>query len=278
MAKIAVHGWADWDRTGDGVFAFEIEGSFLEVFRKAVSKLWNWEERKGERRRLKLTLEVYYAKRSLAMNALMWALLEIIANEHNAGLPGGETLRDAEYFYQLFLARYAPKVRAHTGEEIRKTSSQFNTAEMATFIDRIFDELAVLDIGVETADEIGAYWLEQRRLMSEKQVILRVGEEYTIAGYKEAVKNCEACSAPVWHEDIGSSLAHIKAVGMGGGRTARVKAEDVMHLCDVCHAEYDNGRGLEAFLKNHGHLEYKIKSALGRPIEQIEETEELDIF
>ncbi len=262
MAKIYFEAWVAWERTGSGHITFRVRKQHLDSLREALRRLKKTEMKRGPLL-LENRLEIHHRKRSNPQNALMWALLEIVANEHNAGLPTDASMRDSEYFYRLFLQRYAPREKAHTGEEIIKTSSHFNTLEMSEFIERIFDELAVMDIGVTNPVEISSYWEQHKTHMRDKKVILNADIEFTPAQYKASVKLCEACAAPVWHEDIGSSLAHIKSVGMGGGREATVRGDEVMHLCDTCHALFDNGKGRAHFLGKYPHLCYKVKQALG---------------
>ncbi len=264
MAEIYFESWVAWERTTTGYLTMKVRDSHLDPLRKALRKLKPFEEKNGPRM-IETRIKIHYRKRTIDQNALMWSLLDIIATEHNAGAEG-EILQDKDYFYRLYLHRYAPRETAHTGEELIKTSSQFNTLEMSAFIDRIFDELAQMDIEVTNPVEIGAYWEQHKMLMQERSVVLRESEVFSAQEYKAAVKLCEACGASVWHEDIGSSLAHIKAVGMGGHREHKYLGAQVMHLCDPCHVDYDNGKGRAAFIEKHPHLRNKIESEIGKEI------------
>jgi len=286
MAKIHFESWIAWKRTSTGHLTLKVRESHLGPLRNALRRLKAYEEKHGPRM-LEIEMKIHYRKRSLDQNALMWSLLDIIATEHNAMVPAGEQLQDSEYFYRLFLQRYAPREKAHTGEELVKTSSGFSTLEMSAFLDRIFDELAEMDIDLTDPEEIGTYWKQHKETMREKKVILRAAEVFTTEEYKEAVKQCEACGAPVWHEDVGSSCAHIAAVGMGGHRQRRYLGAELMHLCDPCHAAYDNGKGRAQFLVDYPHLKHKIEEALGKEIStdgrqsnepDEADREELDIF
>jgi hypothetical protein len=263
MAKIFAQGRVAWSRTATGYLSIKIGERYIDSVRTALRRLREYEDKKGPRN-INLTIEIAYRARSLDQNALMWALLEVIANEHNAGVEDhAEPMRDSDFFYRLFLFRFAPReIRVNRDEpEIPRTSSTFDTREMADFINRIFDELAEMDIGVSDPGAIGAYWQKWKRGLSDTGVILH-GHEMPVDQYRHLVKQCEACGRAVWHEDVGSSVAHIKAIGMGGPRSGIVRGSEVMHLCDPDHALYDNGKGREHFLETYPHLEYKIKRGL----------------
>lgn len=130
---------------------------------------------KGFPLRLRVTVEKEPKQRSLNQNAMMWALLRIMA-DHDS------TFRSAEDCYadmlELFGARYdifdvdkrAVDYLRIEGRVIKPIeliddqritvklifgSSTFTTAEMSDFIDRIFDTLA--EMGVNDA-EVTDYW------------------------------------------------------------------------------------------------------------------------
>ena len=62
----------------------------------------------------------------------------------------------------------------------------------------------------------------------------------SVQDYKTLHPICEATGEFIGHG--GGSLAHIKAVGMGGPRKGEVCPSEVMHLTDKAHAEFDNGK------------------------------------
>lgn len=233
------------------------------------------------------TLEIHYQKRTLPANNLMWALYEIEANEQNAGRIGHDMVKPAK-LYRDDMREYAPTldlqltqdelellkrtysmvdIIGYDGEKAQVrlyvTSSHWNTKEMHQHIEMLFDRLSAA--GVENTADISHYWFEWRQKLNEDKLELH-DAEYTVEEYKDLVKNCEACGTAVWHDDIGSSCAHIKAVGMGGHREKRYYGRELMHLCDSCHAMYDNGKGRDAFVETYPHLRNKIETELRREL------------
>lgn len=135
----------------------------------------------GSPLRLTLTVERQRKKRSLEQNRMMWALLTIMADTYNAGKAGGITPEDCyvemleeygmEYDFLELPAAAVPILRkayrlVHVVELLDDNrctvkasmgSSSFTTAQMAAFIDGIFDRLA--EMGVDDPN-VTAYWQE----------------------------------------------------------------------------------------------------------------------
>jgi len=245
---------------------------------------------------LTVTIEIHYQKRSMSANNLMWALYEIEANELNGHRQGADNITpqqiykgDMEAFaprlyMQIlqkdieFLRRSYSMIKVGTGVRtnadpqvpmypvcVYVTSSHYNTREMHDHLEMIFDRLSEAGVHIKETAEISHYWLEWRQQMNDEKTVLHT-DLYTTAEYKELVKNCEACGVAVWHEDIGSSCAHIKAVGMGGHRVNKYPGSEIMHLCDKCHMQFDSGKGRDKFLEEWPHLTYKIETALRRTV------------
>lgn len=272
MAKIRGQGKLNWQRTGGGALSIDVDRSYLPIFREALQRLKQFEDRRREKdpsydgAELDFLIEVHYKKRTLNMNRLMWALLEIRAHEYNAQRTRSfAVLRDAEYFYQLYLQLYAPReTDPDTGVEVIRTSSKFSTLEMGEFIDHILDDLAELSV-TDPAD-IETYWRESRQKLNDDGA-LPEDKIMTIKEYRANVKRCEACGKLLYDEygepteSGGGSVAHISAIGMGGPRPGHVHSRGVMLLCDADHAAYDNGKGDADFIEQYPWLQYKIESA-----------------
>lgn len=268
---------------------------------KALQKLDQWQEDKAAQieggdieealRDIDCTLEIHYEKRTLPANRLMWALYEIEANEQNGGRKG-EGMLKPEDIYRGDMETFAPtldvkipdvkleflqrnyamvKVMGKEGVDVLArvyvTSSHWNTKEMHDHLEMLFDRLSTAGIDLHKSADISHYWFEWRQKLNDEKYIMH-DQEYTVEEYRELVKNCEACGAPVWHEDVGSSIAHIKAVGMGGPRERKYYGSELMHLCDTCHAAYDNGKGRDVFLEQWPHLRYKVEADLKHEVKE----------
>lgn len=139
----------------------------------------------GGKDKLTLTVKQYRRQRSNDQNRLMWALLEIMAQEQNGGRTGGVTAWDcyldmidkygskfeylqctAEAFSTLKAIFRAIKIveeRDHNGTKTVMCkayvgSSEYNTQEMTMLIDGIFDELAKM--GVDADKDVRYLWEE----------------------------------------------------------------------------------------------------------------------
>lgn len=129
--------------------------------------------------RLVVTFEQERKGRTLNQNRMMWALLTIMADAYNAGRAGGVSPEDCyfsmleeyglEYDFLELPVAALPILRnayrlVHVVELLEDDrctakasmgSSSFTTAQMAAFIDGIFDRLA--EMGVNDPN-VTAYW------------------------------------------------------------------------------------------------------------------------
>jgi hypothetical protein len=278
--------------------------SKLDEYQKSkLPENYTQQEWEDALRTIDMTLDIHYKKRSLDQNALMWSLYEIEANELN-GYRKSADMETAEHIYEMDMKTFAPRLQLRIPEEkleylkrtysmveiltsthggdveamVYVTSSLWNSKEMHDHLEMIFDRLSMAGVDLKATADISHYWMEWQAALNEQKVILH-DDLYTVDEYKDLVKNCEACGCAVWHDDVGSSAAHIKAVGMGGGRVNKYHGSELMHLCDTDHAKYDNGKGRDKFLEEFPHLTYKVSTALRRDYGQEEDHgDNLDIF
>lgn len=156
---------------------FAVENSAEFVEKQIFQKLDDLAHEKPLR--LVVTFERERKSRTLNQNRMMWALLTIMADTYNAGRAGGVSPEDC-YFFMLeeygleydFLelpVAAVPILRkayrlVHIVElldddrctvKASMGSSGFTTAQMAAFIDGIFDRLA--EMGVNDPN-VTAYW------------------------------------------------------------------------------------------------------------------------
>ena len=293
-----------------GYILLRYEPRYRKNIAAALLKLDVWQEKHktdepgAELRPIDMTLDIHYKKRSLDQNALMWSLYEIEANEMNGGRTKGDELITGEGIYKGDMKAFAPKLgmmanarqiqllkRTYSMIEVGEmetpggymtvtiyvTSSHWNTKEMHDHLEMIFDRLSMAGVSVANSADLSAYWFEWRAALNEQKTVLHDGV-YTIEQYRDLVKNCEACGSAVWHETVGSSVAHIKSVGAVGLRIILIPGSDLMHLCDTDHAEYDNGQGWDKFLDHWPHLRHKVEACLGKEIGEPTEQEELEIW
>jgi len=281
-----------------GYLLFKYEPKYRKNVAKALQRLDEWQEEKIAKledpaqwetvlRDIDAPFDIHYQKRTLPANNLMWALYEIEANELNAGRISAD-METPEHIYKLDMEHFAPKIGVFMKKddfEILKrtysmtkvvayrmdkveavvyvTSSHWNSQEMHRHLEMQFDRLSTSGVTLNASADISHYWLEWRQKLNDEEYTMH-DEFYTIDEYRDLVKNCEACGCPVWHDDIGSSVAHIDAVGMGGHRERRYYGSQLMHLCDTDHASFDNGKGISKFLKEWPHLRYKVETCLKR--------------
>ena len=239
-------------------------------------------------------LDIKYKKRTNDQNALMWSLYTIEANEHNAGQSGHkDQIVTPEELYQADLEQYAPRYKfavvnekidmakliISSGKgriisekpceggkiiEVLVSSSFFNTKEMGEWVDRIFNRLAYNGLDLSNSQSIKSYWQQWRDYLNTSK--LDPYERFSsVIEYKANVKMCEACGKYIG--DDGGSIAHIKARGMGGNsEDSKEHSGNWLHLCDPCHAMFDNGNGRDVFIKKYPHLRYKIEKALSKEL------------
>jgi len=134
--------------------------------------------------------------------------------------------------------------------------SKMDKRQLAKHIEGIFHQLAEMDIPVRTSEDLKNYLYEYREWKQEK----KIGEDPELCTREEYRRRhliCEACPKPP-HD-----LAHIRAVGMGGDRSAETMVDplNTLHLCREDH-NLQHARGWGAFKKKYPHLRDKINAAL----------------
>lgn len=161
--------------------AVENAGEFVET--QIFQRLH--ELSKGKPLRLTVSFEPERKGRTVSQNRMMWALLTIMADAHNAGRTGGVTPEDC---YLQMLELYGARidyleVPAAALEILRRSyrlvhvveildnnrctvkctqgSSEFSTHEMKNLIDGIFDRLAEMEV---EDPMVTAYWQEWREM------------------------------------------------------------------------------------------------------------------
>lgn len=264
-------------------------GAYVDDLKQFFGVLGEWQRKKKQMRELSVTIEYHYRKRSLDANALMWALYEIEAHEMNAGLGDGikEHMITPEKIYEDDLTAFAPTVTVEINREYFDaferehkrikhvksiddtklivtyivSSSQWDTKQMHEWIEMIFNRLAYGGVSLDGAADIKDYWRKWRQIYNDAQITI-TDTPMSIDDYKTLHPICEATGEFIGNG--GGSLAHIKAIGMGGPRPNHVYPSEVMHLTDKAHAMFDNGKGRDVFLKTYPHLKYKIETALRR--------------
>lgn len=305
MAKVTTEAYIDFQASRRGILVAEIVEGY-DRCRKFLVNLAKYEKKKSEtaqapeRRRISLTLETYYGRRSPAQNALMWALYDILAEVENGGRSGEGTVSPEDLYERD--AEHNPTFRVHvlaaeldTLKQIARvvttrdigdgqiealceiSSSGFNSRQMHDRIEMLFDRLADADVTLDRSEDIGKWWRQHRldAAKDEAEGYAKLGV-VTIAEYAKLHRRCEACGRP-FTEDHPGSVAHVKAVGMGGGRESKVSPAEVMRLCDEHHAMYDNGKGRAKFLEAFPHLTIKVNAGVGKEIAP-EPSDELEIW
>ncbi len=311
ILKAVVQWTARWQaeyKIPKGFILLRYEGRYRRNVATALMKLDEFQEKRKtdeletELRPIDMTLDIHYKKRSLDANALMWSIYGIEANELNGGRKSADMITP-EKIYRDDMRTFAPRLdvtippegvdilrrtysmidilgsddaTGRTNVRIYLTTSHLDSKEMHYHLQMQFDRLSEAGVTIDKTSDISDYWLKWRAAMNEQKIVLH-DDLYTVAEYKELVKNCEACGRAVWHDSIGSSVAYIKAVGMGGHRENKYHGSEIMHLCDIpCHQKFDNGKGRDKFLAEWPHLTYKVSTALNRDYGPA--PEQLEIF
>lgn len=164
-------------------------------------------------------------------------------------------------------------------------SSHFDTKFMCKWIERQFNRLSHLGVPLDDASKIKDFWIKFNNYKNKNKIITEEGQIMTQKEYKDLHPDCEGCSEYIEHA---GQLAHIRAVGMGNDRKKEPRrnySDNWLHLCHKCHVLFDNGFGVQNFLKSAPWLQYKIETALKKefdpnPLYEDEEEniEELELF
>lgn len=246
---------------GNGILVLKIDQSDYEgqkrytAIKSLLSFLYN-NHADWKNRNVILSLEKWYKKRTLDMNALLWSLLTIMSVEVYQDKAHDDIL------YQDMLELYAPReVSELTGKSrVSKTSSRMNTIEMGILLEGIFMQLAQLGVGLSDASQIRNYWIEYYNWRGSEKVD-PLSETYAnIEDYRKRVCYCEACLKYLGEygfENYTGQMAHIVSQGAGG-------SDDLwnrLHLCAECHLGLQHTQGWEKMIEQFPHLEWKIKKA-----------------
>ena len=267
---------------------------YVKDMKAFFQKLTKWQKKEIRMRDLDITIEYHYRKRTFDQNALMWSLYAIEAHEFNNGLGDGvqDHMITPERIYSDDLMSFGPTItvtvsrdeyemltrtyQTKTADEqedgqIRAvciiTSSYWNTKQMSEWIEMIFNRIAFAGVTLDKSADIKKYWVQWREHVNEEKIAID-DTPMTVEDYKTLHPICAATGTFIGHG--GGSLAHIKAVGMGGPRSNMIFPSNSMHLTDTAHAEFDNGKGRDVFLKNYKHMKYKIETALRREYPEVE--------
>jgi hypothetical protein len=152
-------------------------------------------------------------------------------------------------------------------------TSKFDTREMAVWIEGVFNRLAYNGVPLEDSSKIEDYWKKWNDHLNTEKIIIH-DDVLTHEEYKSLKLKCEGCGAYIG--DGSGQLAHIKALGMGADRKkepTRNYTSNWLHLCIDCHIGTQHQKGWNEFLKKCNHLRYKVKTALNRDYEPLEEIE-----
>jgi hypothetical protein len=257
--KIEFNGTMAWGAVSKGRLAFDVERT--EALQKAVKKLHEFEQKKGPQE-LTLSMEIRMRGKTNLQLATYYSLVKILAHEWNGGQIGPHGYDAEQVDEALKQSPWWPKVITPKGD-VPKLKRKMTTVELGQVIDALFDELA--GMGVTNTEEIGLYWQRWRQHLADEGIELYTGT-YTKDVYRTMVVHCEACGKYI--ADGGGSIAHVIAKGMGGdpSEDTTFTAAERMHLCDPCHASYDNGQGRAAFIERFPHLKRKIEEGVKKEV------------
>jgi len=285
MSKIIFKADIDFEQIKSNLIPLIPYKQYYKDLKSTLQKLSKSE--KAKKNGLKITMEIFYTKRTLDMNALMWALYEILLNEQNAGKIDIDKnrkttmdlyLEDLEMYADRFIIKTKVgseetfkdihRIRKYETKgnyiyiECYKSTSMMTTVEHARWVEMIFDKLAEFGIIMENSSEIKNYWIDFKQHLNDKQINL-YEDIRTQMEYKSKIINCEACG-----EFLGNgsgSLDHIST--RASGVTTIDETENSgnwLHLCDTCHLTIKHQKGIDYFIKIYPHLKNKILSALKR--------------
>ena len=277
-----------------GTLIIHADNRYWPTMRKVTQKaLQRMADKLDDAVEVHVDLELLLRKRTLDQNALMWSLYEVQANEQNAHRPGAE-LVTAESLYNADMAdeRVVPMVEIVVETAILpdlkqlgvewiaatpvvgstklsrvrcvKTSSKWNTAEMARHIEMLFDRLA--DAGVTDSDAILGYWAKWRQGLSDQKVVYEDGT-FTQEEYRAKHRICEGCGKFIGNDEVGH-LHHIRSKGAAEELLA-ASADDWMMLCPPCHGIWTavNG-GVLVFIKKYPWTRFRIERVLQREVDE----------
>lgn len=276
MAKISFVGnWSsEWQKDIlTGIIGLKPFESYKKAIGAELKKLDADQKKRGELRDIEVKIDINYRKRTLDQNALLWSLYEIEASEqdkpaieiYNDDLmefaPRIEMFVDPESYqwlkteYRLIEKEKYDKARNKWYVVVILTTSHYNTVQMAKWIERIFNRLAV--IGVTSSNDIRDYWLKWRGFLDSEKIVLNEG--LTKDEYRVNNPICEACGSG---QDL--QLAHIRA----GHHETEDQAWNWLILCHECHIVIQHSKGFYVLIKKFPHIKNKVESALKKTLEE----------
>jgi hypothetical protein len=233
---------------GSGLLVLKVQKYDRDRAREFLRKYYSRKD--AGSRPLEVTAQVWYKKRTLAMNNLMWGLLAIMSYEVY------QKFGHEEELYQDMLDLYAPKfISKFSGKARNKTSSKMNTLEMGVLIDGIFRELAQLGIEFTDAGDIDRYWLEFYEWRGKQKEDPLAGQYESVKDYKEKVVFCEACRKFLQPNE--GQVAHIVSTGAGGIDYGF----NLFRLCTECHINAQHQQGWDKLVDKFPHIKWKIDKA-----------------
>lgn len=203
---------------------------------------------------LELELKIKGKHRTLAQNALYWALVGVLALE--VYMENGWE----DVIHEELLKMYAPVVvsKLH-GSSVPKRSKDMDTAEFTRLIEGVFYEINQHGVSMTEPADLDQYWKNYAkiRFSGGKDHGYREGE--SLDDYRKRVNYCEACRKYLRPGSFGydGHLAHIISRGTGG----EDETWNIFHLCAEHHLFVQHQQGWESFFVKFPHLEEKYKIA-----------------
>lgn len=278
--------WKKENQTGvENRWTIDVLPEYREVVINFLKEHIEREKNTGETKIIQLKISPYYSIRNLDQNALMHSLYAIEAECLNVGLGGGKQYEFSPWdIYEKDLKEYCPKMETEVSPDflgmyqlkfrhthiierskdkikiqVWKTTSHFDTREMAYWIDRIVNRIGEYGVPLDLQGKMKTNWISWKKYLNAVKVVLHTEEKCTKEEYKNKVPLCEASG--LWLGQEGE-IAHISAVGMGGKEEPeKDHPGNWFHLQAEIHLGLIHGKGWKAFLKEYPWLRYKWKIA-----------------
>lgn len=245
------------DVANKGIVVKQYEAADREQVKAFLQNLKSKEGKEWKDRLLVDTTELYYKRRSLEQNSLMWALLTILSMEVYQDKTHPDVL------YQDMLNATAPReVSKLTGNDyVIKTSSKQTTIEFSRGVEWIIQQL--MDIGFSFTEETDfiRYWNDWQDWRSEQKTDPLTGTYKSIEDYREKVCYCEACLIGIKPKSGDGHMAHIVSKG---ATNIQLNVDDLwnfIHLCTKCHIGIQHQNGWKKLLRKSPHLLWRVNAA-----------------
>ncbi len=289
-----------------GFIVFKYDPIYRKNITTYLTKLSEYQKKKGELRKLKIKIEYHYRKRTLDQNSLYWGLLSIQANEQNGGMKGPDMVTP-ESLHEAYLLQYGEREIIKT---YRKNLNYYRSKKrieyviidhekisVKEFLDKYPDMLPEQYVTLQVIRGTSEYTTKEMaeriemvfneiaysgcnvtkpgdihnywvewRQHLNDEKIVLHDEIMSKAEYKKKNPICEGCGV-----NMGEQLAHIQAVGMGGKEEPEKNhPSNWLYLCHECHSPgVIHQQGWKEFLKQFPHLKYKVETALKRDYSDI---------